>query len=166
MGMCARCVVGLGVAILAGGLGCESSHHASSSTSMDPDTAHVMDILAEAPLIDGHNDVPWQYRRRVHNHLDEIDFASDTTDLDPPMHTDIPRLRAGGVGAIQSAMVIGALPFSAVMVLMCVSLVKAIVKDGMMYVQAGAGVVADVLAVEGDQVADGAVLVRLEPEDG
>ncbi len=99
MGMCARCVVGLGVAILAGGLGCESSHHASSSTSMDPDTAHVMDILAETPLIDGHNDVPWQYRRRVHNHLDEIDFASGTTDLDPPMHTDIPRLRAGGVGA-------------------------------------------------------------------
>ena len=39
-------------------------------------------------------------------------------------------LIAGGVGAIQSAMVIGALPFSAVMVLMCVSLVKAIVRDG------------------------------------
>lgn len=99
MGMCARCVVGLGMAFLAVGLGCESSHHASNSTSMDPDTAHVMEILAETPLIDGHNDVPWQYRRRVHNHLDEIDFASDTTDLDPPMHTDIPRLREGGVGA-------------------------------------------------------------------
>ncbi|KHA54211.1 BCCT family transporter [Sulfitobacter geojensis] len=40
-------------------------------------------------------------------------------------------LIAGGVGAIQSAMVIGALPFSLVMVLMCASLVKAIVKDGM-----------------------------------
>ncbi|KPD12671.1 BCCT family transporter [Phaeobacter sp. 11ANDIMAR09] len=40
-------------------------------------------------------------------------------------------LIAGGVGAIQSAMVIGALPFSLVMVLMCVALVKAIVKDGM-----------------------------------
>ena len=39
-------------------------------------------------------------------------------------------LVAGGVGAIQSAMVIGALPFSLVMVLMCISLVKAIVKDG------------------------------------
>ena len=38
-------------------------------------------------------------------------------------------LIAGGVGAIQSAMVIGALPFSFVMVLMCISLVKAIVKD-------------------------------------
>jgi len=40
-------------------------------------------------------------------------------------------LIAGGVGAIQSAMVIGALPFSLVMVLMCISLIKAIVRDGM-----------------------------------
>lgn len=39
-------------------------------------------------------------------------------------------LIAGGVGAIQSAMVIGALPFSLVMVLMCVALIKAIIKDG------------------------------------
>jgi choline-glycine betaine transporter len=40
-------------------------------------------------------------------------------------------LIAGGVGAIQSAMVIGALPFSFVMMLMCVALVKAVIKDGM-----------------------------------
>jgi len=40
-------------------------------------------------------------------------------------------LIAGGVGAIQSAMVIGALPFSLVMVLMAVSLIKAIIRDGM-----------------------------------
>ena len=40
-------------------------------------------------------------------------------------------LIAGGVGAIQSAMVIGSLPFSLVMVLMCISLIKAIVRDGM-----------------------------------
>lgn len=37
---------------------------------------------------------------------------------------------AGGLGAIRSAMVIGALPFSVVMVLMGVSLVKAIYRDG------------------------------------
>ncbi len=36
----------------------------------------------------------------------------------------------GGLGAIQTAMVIGALPFSAVMALMGVSLVKAIIRDG------------------------------------
>lgn len=37
---------------------------------------------------------------------------------------------AGGLGAIQTAMVIGALPFSLVMVLMAVALAKAIYRDG------------------------------------
>ncbi|WP_299030552.1 BCCT family transporter [uncultured Sulfitobacter sp.] len=39
-------------------------------------------------------------------------------------------LISGGTGAIQTAMVIGALPFSVVMVLMCVALIKAIWNDG------------------------------------
>jgi choline/carnitine/betaine transport len=39
-------------------------------------------------------------------------------------------LLIGGIGAIQTAMVIGALPFSVVMVLMAVALVKAIFNDG------------------------------------
>jgi choline-glycine betaine transporter len=39
-------------------------------------------------------------------------------------------LLVGGLKAIQTAMVIGALPFSLVMVLMCISLVKAIYNDG------------------------------------
>lgn len=55
-------------------------------------------ILEEVPLIDGHNDVPWQYRQRVNHRLDSIDFAQSTKDLDRPMHTDLPRLREGRVG--------------------------------------------------------------------
>lgn len=39
-------------------------------------------------------------------------------------------LVSGGTGAIQTAMVIGALPFSIVMALMCIALVKAIYNDG------------------------------------
>lgn len=39
-------------------------------------------------------------------------------------------LLVGGITAIQTAMVIGALPFSAVMLLMCFALVKAIFRDG------------------------------------
>lgn len=39
-------------------------------------------------------------------------------------------LISGGTGAIQTAMVIGALPFSVVMALMCIALVKAIYNDG------------------------------------
>ena len=38
-------------------------------------------------------------------------------------------LLSGGTSAIQTAMVIGALPFSVVMVLMCISLIKAIYND-------------------------------------
>ncbi|MCH8837622.1 MAG: membrane dipeptidase, partial [Candidatus Marinimicrobia bacterium] len=55
-------------------------------------------ILKEVPLIDGHNDLPWQYRKRVQNHLDRIDLASSTAGLPKPLHTDLPRLRAGLVG--------------------------------------------------------------------
>ncbi|MGB0799636.1 MAG: BCCT family transporter, partial [Planktomarina sp.] len=40
-------------------------------------------------------------------------------------------LVAGGLGAINTAMIIGALPFSLVMVLMGISLVKALVRDAM-----------------------------------
>ncbi|UWQ18965.1 BCCT family transporter [Jannaschia sp. M317] len=39
-------------------------------------------------------------------------------------------LISGGTSAIQTAMVIGALPFSVVMVLMCIGLIKAIYNDG------------------------------------
>ena len=60
--------------------------------------ARARRLMSETPLIDGHNDVPWQYRKRVNLHLDQMDFASDLTTLEPPMHTDIARLRAGGVG--------------------------------------------------------------------
>ena len=57
----------------------------------------VREILAEVPLIDGHNDVPWQYRKRVGNHLERIDFR-DTSALEPPMHTDLRRLELSGIG--------------------------------------------------------------------
>jgi membrane dipeptidase len=56
-------------------------------------------LLREVPLVDGHNDVPWQYRERTGNHMDRLDLASGTAGLDPAMHTDVPRLRAGGLGA-------------------------------------------------------------------
>lgn len=57
------------------------------------------ELLREVPLVDGHNDAPWQLRRRTGNRLDDLDLAADTEALDPPMHTDIPRLREGGLGA-------------------------------------------------------------------
>ena len=56
-------------------------------------------ILERAPIVDGHNDVPWQYRTRVDNHIDRIDFR-DTSGLLPKMHTDLRRLDASGLGGI------------------------------------------------------------------
>ena len=60
--------------------------------------ARVDKILREVPLIDGHNDLPWQYRERVKNHLAQIDLRQDQSKIDKPLHTDIPRLKAGRVG--------------------------------------------------------------------
>jgi membrane dipeptidase len=54
--------------------------------------------LREMPVVDGHNDMPWQYRARVNYNIDAMDFADDLSTLDPPMHTDIGRLREGQVG--------------------------------------------------------------------
>ena len=61
--------------------------------------ARVERILREVPLIDGHNDLPWQYRERAKNHLAQIDLRQDQSGLEKPLHTDIPRLRRGGLGA-------------------------------------------------------------------
>jgi membrane dipeptidase len=60
-------------------------------------------ILAETPLIDGHNDLPWELRERFGGQLSRIDLSSDTALLPVPaggsaLMTDIPRLRAGRVG--------------------------------------------------------------------
>jgi membrane dipeptidase len=57
--------------------------------------ARAAEILAEAPVIDGHNDLPWALREQVRYDLDQRDIAKDQSEH---LHTDLPRLRAGGVG--------------------------------------------------------------------
>lgn len=54
-------------------------------------------ITRRTPLIDGHNDLPWAIRDDHGNDLSRVDLNSDTSTLTPPLHTDIARLRAGGV---------------------------------------------------------------------
>jgi membrane dipeptidase len=51
-------------------------------------------ILRGAPLIDGHNDLLWQLRKRAGYDLSKMDPA----DPQPGLMTDLPRLRAGAVG--------------------------------------------------------------------
>jgi membrane dipeptidase len=65
--------------------------------------ARVAQVLKQTPLIDGHNDLPWEIRVRFKGRLAAIDLASDTSKIAPPpdepaLMTDIPRLRAGLVG--------------------------------------------------------------------
>lgn len=70
----------------------------------DPGTQRVERILAQTPLIDGHNDLPWEIRSRFGGDLGKVDLSRSTVGLpapegSPPLMTDIPRLRAGQVGA-------------------------------------------------------------------
>jgi membrane dipeptidase len=53
------------------------------------------DLLRHYPLIDGHNDLPWEIRERFGSDPRTIGLAS----LAEETHTDLSRLRRGGVGA-------------------------------------------------------------------
>lgn len=55
-------------------------------------------LLERTPLIDGHNDLPWALRQRHGNDPHAVDLTRDLS-TSTALHTDIPRLRAGGVGA-------------------------------------------------------------------
>ncbi|MGR7027151.1 dipeptidase [Geodermatophilus sp. URMC 62] len=57
--------------------------------------ATARNLLRSHPLVDGHNDLAWAIRRRFGRDLDRVDLAA----LVAGTHTDLPRLRRGGVGA-------------------------------------------------------------------
>jgi membrane dipeptidase len=69
------------------------------------DYQHRVDqVLLQTPLIDGHNDLPWEIRERFKSDLATVNLAADTRHLpletgQAALMTDIPRLRAGHVGA-------------------------------------------------------------------
>jgi len=52
-------------------------------------------IHADLPVVDGHNDLPWELRVRAGS---DLDVADPCKHLDG-YHTDVPRLATGGVGA-------------------------------------------------------------------
>src|SRR3954452_2704409 len=66
-----------------------------TSTGSVPDKSQLVELLRSAPLVDGHNDLLWQLRLQASYDLDRLDVAQSW----PTLHTDLPRLRAGGVGA-------------------------------------------------------------------
>lgn len=73
----------------------------SPALAQDPTDAELQErarrVMQRTPLIDGHNDLPWALRQEHGSDPQAVDLTVNldaTTDL----HTDIPRLRAGGVG--------------------------------------------------------------------
>src|SRR5579863_9152196 len=51
-------------------------------------------LLQATPVIDGHNDLPWQVHELAQGDLGRLDIGHPQ----PSVMTDIARLRAGGVG--------------------------------------------------------------------
>jgi membrane dipeptidase len=69
---------------------------ASAATAQDADLlARARALLRASPLIDGHNDFPMALQENnAQRDLDRLDIRIPQ----PKIHTDIPRLRQGGVG--------------------------------------------------------------------
>jgi membrane dipeptidase len=69
-------------------------------TQPDRDPAVVVsekarDLHKRSLVFDGHNDLPWEVRKQP-DRFNAVNIAV----LQPKLHTDIPRLRKGGVGAV------------------------------------------------------------------
>ncbi len=73
---------------------------APAAAAPDAATARRIErILAATPLIDGHNDLPWELRKAFDPRAGYPDIAAGTDKLVPPLDTDIARMRAGHMGA-------------------------------------------------------------------
>ena len=63
----------------------------------------VARVLAEFPVIDGHNDFPMGLRQLLRNDISKLDFDTDLTKVEPwasywANHIDLPRMRQGQMG--------------------------------------------------------------------
>ena len=67
-----------------------------AAAQADPWLERARALHRSAPVIDGHNDLPWEIREQTGGDLDRIDPRGSL----PRQHTDFPRLRQGGVGGV------------------------------------------------------------------
>jgi membrane dipeptidase len=58
-------------------------------------TDRARELHRRSLVVDGHNDMPWEIRQQGSSDFSKLDISQPQ----PQLHTDIPRLRAGGVGA-------------------------------------------------------------------
>ena len=80
--------------------GWQTSVDAEDTQTVDRDAPiivsdHALELHRSSLVFDGHNDLPWEIRTSFGSSLESAHIDSGQ----PDMHTDIPRLRAGGVGA-------------------------------------------------------------------
>lgn len=64
----------------------------------------AVQLLDQVPLIDGHNDLPWNIRKFLHNKLNDFNFDEDLRNVAPWArsqwsHTDLTRLKKGRISA-------------------------------------------------------------------
>uniref|UniRef100_A0A8C6S494 Dipeptidase n=1 Tax=Neogobius melanostomus TaxID=47308 RepID=A0A8C6S494_9GOBI len=65
-----------------------------TSAQEDPYLTRAHKLMSETPLIDGHNDLPWQMRKQFNNQLSKVDLNTFNE-----THTNIPKIKAGRLGA-------------------------------------------------------------------
>jgi membrane dipeptidase len=88
-------VVALGSLTPAAGPEQAKSDQPKSSRGIVTVTDEAKRIHSEAIVVDGHNDLPWALRSRGNSSFQTVDISK----AQQRGHTDIPRLRAGNVGA-------------------------------------------------------------------
>ena len=67
---------------------------AALSSQSDPMLDRARRLLKEVPVIDGHNDYPWEVRQKAGMDLNKLDIRQPQ----PTIMTDFARLASGGVG--------------------------------------------------------------------
>lgn len=70
---------------------------AGPAMAQSPELDTARRLLESAPVIDGHNDLPWALREEFSSDPQAVDLRTDLSGS-TRLHTDIVRLRAGGVG--------------------------------------------------------------------
>jgi membrane dipeptidase len=86
-----------------------SAQSTKNSFTPDPERLKTVErILREVPLIDGHNDLAWQFREEYNGDVGGIDLSRDNRGN--LVVTDIPRLQAGHLGGQFWSVYVPAMP--------------------------------------------------------
>ncbi|MEA3063852.1 MAG: rane dipeptidase, partial [Sphingomonadales bacterium] len=72
---------------------------AAAKPKADTPEQRVARVLRTSPVIDGHNDLPWEIREKYDSWRKSLDLDADTSRLEAPLQTDLPRMERGGMGA-------------------------------------------------------------------